>query len=552
MRAMNNLAKKLQSFWQADATSSLVTSATIIAIASLASRVLGVMRDRVLASSFGAGDVLDAYYAAFRLPDLLYNLLVVGALSAGFIPVFIAYRQKQRSEHDHWFLVNQFLTVSVVILGAGCALLAIFAPAVVPFITPGFHGEKLELVIMLSRIMFLSPILLGASAIVGGILQSYRQFVMYSLAPMLYNLGIIFGAIYLVPRFGVVGLAWGVVIGALGHLLLQFFSARRLGWRPRLLFEWNHPGLKEIGKLMLPNTLSLSVTQLNIFVLTILASGLESGSLAVFTLATNLVSVPMSLIGVSYALAAFPVLSEHAAKNELVAFRKVFSQTVRRIIFLIVPATVLLLLLRAQIVRVIFGAGAFGWRDTVLTLTVVGFLTVSLFAQALAPLLIRSFYAHHKTWPPFVMGVLSDGLIVAVSLLVGIHYGVAGLAAAFSFGTIVEIVGLWMLLHWKFGDLGERAVVYGLWRFTLAAISMVVIVQSSKIWAGALFGTVTAVGIFLQGAVAGGLGLVTYMLVLYAMNSEEVVEFAGVFSRRLGKLPMSQLSKEGLDEGEGI
>lgn len=548
---MKMISKAIRSFWRSDAASSLTTSAAIIAAASLVSRVLGVVRDRVLASTFGAGDVLDAYYAAFRLPDLLYNLLVVGALSAGFIPVFIAYRQKRRGDvdDDHWLLVNQFLTVAITTLGAGCALFAIFAPHVVPLITPGFHGEKLELVIMLSRIMFLSPILLGVSAIVGGILQSYRQFVMYSLAPMLYNLGIIFGVFFLVPRFGVTGLAWGVVLGALGHLVLQFFSARRLGWKPKLLITWNHPGLKQIGKLMVPNTLSLSVTQLNIFVLTILASGLESGSLAIFTLATNLVSVPMAIVGVSYALAAFPVLSEHAAKGEVVEFRQVFSRTVRRIVFLIVPATVLLLLLRAQIVRVIFGAGAFTWHDTILTLNVVGFLTVSLFAQALAPLLIRTFYTHHKTWPPFIIGVLSDGIIVLASIFIGIHYGVVGLAAAFSFGMIVKVIGLWLLLHWKFGDMGEGIVVRGLWQFTLAAMAMVAVVQGGKMLVGNMLGTNTALSVFLQGVIAGGLGLIVYGMILYLLKSEEMMEFGKVLSKRLGKLPLSQLAKEGLDQG---
>ena len=305
-------------------TKTITAAAIIIGSASLVSRLLGVLRDRVLAGEFGAGAELDMYYAAFRIPDLVFNLLVLGALSAGFIPVFSGYLKNKK---EAWELVNVATNALGIALLLLTALLLLITPLLMRMITPGFDSTQLEITSQLARIMFLSPLLLGISAIWGGVLQSLRQFFIYSLAPIVYNVGIIIGALYFVPSLGVYGLAWGVVLGAGLHMLIQLPPVLRLGYRYRPVIDFEHRGFRKIVAMMLPRTLGLLTSQLNFLVITIIGSTLAAGSIAIFNLANNLQSFPLGIFGISFAIAAFPTLSELADKKR--DFIRVFSTTVR-------------------------------------------------------------------------------------------------------------------------------------------------------------------------------------------------------------------------------
>lgn len=530
---------------------SVAASAFVIASASLGSRLLGVFRDRILAGQFGAGNVLDVYYAAFRIPDLIYNLIIVGALSAGFIPVFIAERQRSQAvsgrRATHWYLVNAVLSIAFAGLVLISVVLAFTVTRLTPWITPGFDAAKMAAVAKLSRIMFFSPVLLGVSAIIGGVLQSHRRFFAFALAPISYNIGIILGALFLVPWWGVSGLAWGVVLGAGLHLAVQFPSALRLGWRMQWVWDLRFPGVREIGRLMVPRTLALGVTQLNLLILTVLASYLTTGSVAVFNLATNLGMVPVALVGISYALAVFPVMAETAGHHDEL-FRETFARTVRQILFFVVPATILMILLRAQIVRAILGSGAFDWTDTVLTFEALRWLAVSLFAQAIIPLLVRAFYAHHDTRTPLIVGAIGDLTTLGVSFWLIDGYGVIGLAMAFSARAVVQALGLWVTLHWRIGDLGERGVVRALRQFTVAGVALAFVAQGIKIGLGQLTGTKTLAAIVLQGGVAAVSGLVAYGLVLLLWGSAELFELWAAVRQRMAPVPVT----EGLDETEGM
>lgn len=572
--------------WLIHPVKSITGAATVIAAASFFSRLLGVFRDRILASQFGAGADLDVYYAAFRVPDMIYNLLIVGALSAGFIPVFVATRQRLISgdksrtfpprgnlpalstdrqaagrdqegylelgkvrDKEAWHLVNAFMTTTFVSLVAICGLGIAFVDKIVPLVTPGFSPEKIFAVINLSRIMFLSPLLLGISAVVGGVLQSYRNFFVFSLAPIFYNVGIILGAIVLVPLIGLNGLAWGVVMGAALHLAVQLPTATKLGWSIGWVWDLKNKGLRMIWRLMLPRTLSLGVTQLNLLILTVAASYLTSGSVAIFNLATNLFMLPVGTIGIAYALAVFPTLSELARSDDTIGFRDSLRQTIQHVLFFIVPSTVLILLLRAQIVRFVLGSGAFDWDDTVMTFETLRFLAYSLFAQALIPILARAFYAYKNTATPLWAGLLGDGLTIFFSLILMGHYGVTGLAMAFSIGSIVQVVSLWIAMRWRIGDLGELKILIALKSFTIAGLVMAFVIQGVKTGVGVLFGTTTFFDIVLQGGLAGLAGIITYLSVLSLLQSEELDEFWAAWR---WKAAVVELSKEGLDEGEGI
>ncbi|MCB9799000.1 murein biosynthesis integral membrane protein MurJ, partial [Candidatus Nomurabacteria bacterium] len=373
-------------------------AAIVLAAASFVSRVIGVIRDRIFAHSFGAGDVLDVYYAAFRIPDIVYNLVIVGALSAGFIPIFLKAYTKNKKEA--WEMTNSLIHILGLALILVCALLYIFTPQLMHLVVPGFDDEKLSQTVILTRIMFLSPLLLGLSAIVSGVLQSLKSFFVYSLTPIVYNLGIIFGTVALVPHFGIVGLAYGVIIGACFHLLIQIPTLFAHGYRYQCLLNVKNRYLIDIGKLMIPRILTLGTVQLNLLVITILASTLGTGSVSAFNFANNLQHFPIGLIGISFAVAAFPVFSKLFAEENQEAFISHIVTTVKQILFFILPLTLIFLLLRAQIVRILLGSGAFDWGDTIMTANALAFFSLSLFAQCLVPLLIRAFYAMHNTWIP--------------------------------------------------------------------------------------------------------------------------------------------------------
>jgi putative peptidoglycan lipid II flippase len=528
----------------------ITSAAVVIGAASLASRLLGVFRDRVLAGEFGAGDVLDAYFAAFKIPDLVYNLLILGALSAGFIPVFVRIFYNDKKESEAWKLVNDLLNIMAVGLVVISAIFVLIMPYLMPFIAPGFSDEKLQITIGLSRIMFLSPIFLGLSNIFGGILQSFKRFFVYSLAPIFYNFGIIAGALFLVPRFGVYGLALGVVLGAFLHLLTQIPTSLHLGYHYAWSFNFKSWGIKRILRMMIPRTLGLAVTQINLVFMTIIASLLASGSLTIFNLANNLQSFPVGIFGVSFAIAAFPALSELATREDKGEFIKNFSNTTRQILFFLVPLTILFIVLRIQIVRVVLGSGQFDWEDTIVTAQTLAWFSFSLFAQALLPLLVRSFFAFHDSRTPFYIGLMSVVLNIALGWPLSLKYGIVGLALAFSISSIVNLILLWVLLKKRIHNLDEKYIAISVLKFSIAGFFMAIFTQGMKYVVEPFFGTDTFIGIFLQGFIAGLVGLGVYSLICLWLKSPEMIVFYNSLRRRLIKQALPEI--ESISEGEEI
>ena len=524
---------------------SITSAAIIIGAATLASSLIGMFRDRTLAGVFGAGDVLDAYYAAFRIPDLIYNLLVLGALSAGFIPLFTKYLHENETQHEKaWHFTNEILNVLLAGLIIICALFFIFAPYLIPLITPGFDQNKLSLTVNLTRIMFLSPLLLGISSIFSAILKSFKRFLVYSLAPIFYNLGIVFGALVLVRWFGVYGLAIGVVLGALLHLLIQIPTSVNLGYHYKFILKLKDEGLKKISGFMAPRTLTLAISQLNLLVITIIASTLLSGSLAIFNLANNLQLFPLGLFGISFAIAAFPTLSALALKEDKAEFIKSFSNTTREILFFMIPSSVLLFVLRAQIVRVVLGSGNFTWDNTILTIDTVAMFCLSLFAQALIPLLIRAFYALHNALTPFLIGLFSAVLNIILSLYLtkpfvafgyNFDFGVAGLALAFSLANIFNLILLWLTLRLKTQNLDEKNIFWSILKIVLATLVMAAVTQFMKYGIEPYFGTRTFLGIFLQGLISGLVGIAVFIVAGLVLRSKEMYTFVNSIKKRIFK-----------------
>ena len=499
----------------------------MIGAAGLLSDIAGLIRDRILAHNFGAGPVMDAYYAAFKIPDLIYNLLIVGALTAGFIPTFtkIFYRNNN-DRSGAWQLANNIINIVGILLLILAGLGMIFTPLLTKIIAPGFSGSQLSQAISFTRVMFFSPFILGISMVMGGILQSLRQFVLYSIAPIFYNVGIIIGATILTQTpLKTNGLPVGVIFGALLHASIQIYGAYKNGYRWEWRFKILDKETRHIGKLMIPRTLGVAITQLNTVVVTMLASLLPIGSVAVYHYANNLQSVPIGIIGIPFALAVFPFLSQSVATDNGPGFIKHLSGATRQVLFFIIPFSLITLLLRAQIVRVILGSGAFDWNATIATADALAFFSLGLFAQSLVPLYARAFYALSNTKTPFTLGVIAELIAIIAALLLMKPLGVAGLALASSIGVILNLGMLVIALRQLTGSLEEMKTLHFLFRLAVAGLLMAIIIQTLKYPLAKKLDLDHFWGILLHGGISGTLGLLAYGAVCYLLKVEEMMNF---------------------------
>ncbi len=533
-------------------TEHVTSAAALLGIASLASRVVGLIRDRLLAAHFGAGSQLDVYYAAFRWPDTLYNLLIVGALTAGFIPIFTQCRE-QDGESSAAQLAGRVLSVTAVAMGMVSLVLVIGARWIVPVTVAGFSPAQVAETITLTRIMALSPLLLGLSAVMGGVLQSTKRFLAFALAPMLYNLGIIVGVLCLAPRFGIRGVAVGVVLGAVLHLIAQaipVLRTRALSLRAPSIRE---PRIRRIFTLMGPRTLGLAITQLNLIVLLALASSLSDGSVSVLAFANNLQSVPLGLVGISFAVAALPVLAEAAAKRDTQKTTELVSSLTRQVLVLVIPMAAWLILLRVQAVRLLLGQGQFDWDDTIRTSLLVGWFAISLPAQALIPLFARVWYAYQNAWIPFMIGVFAEVVNIGFALYLRQFFGVTGLAMAFSLAAVVQVAGLFWLLHRQ--RLVNRSPVWpGAWKMMLALFASLVAGYLVRQLVGTIFPLRATWQVLLQAGLSGTACLVVYGGIAQVLKLDEWRLITEVFTRRLwrksklsSKLELTESASSSID-----
>jgi putative peptidoglycan lipid II flippase len=489
---------------------SITGAALLLGAASFLSRIVGLFRDRILAHQFGAGAELDIYTAAFRIPDFLYNIIIVGALSAGFIPIFLEIYQKEKKQA--WIFTNRVISLTFLSLGA-ISLISFFAlPYFIHILVPGFSDDATHQTLVLTRIMLFSPILLGLSAVVSSVLQSLRSFFVYSLTPIFYNLGIIFGTIFFVPKFGLQGLAWGVVLGAALHFLVQVPILFHYGFSFSPQFSINNTSVKKLLTLMVPRTITLATMQISVLIVTFFASSLHSGSIAIFSFANNITSLPIGIIGISFAVAAFPTLSDLAVKNNTKEFASHISSTTRQILFFILPLTVIFISLRAQIVRVLLGSGQFNWEDTIVTASTVGMFSIALFAHSLIPLYTRAFYAFHNTKTPFLRAILSLIITTILCLILKPYFGVAGLALGISLSAILELFLLILSLKKIIHVLDAKRIITAASKMFLSASIMAFTIQILKSPLSKIFDVQTFLGIFLQGFIAGGIGILLYFL----------------------------------------
>ncbi|MEK9200954.1 MAG: murein biosynthesis integral membrane protein MurJ, partial [Patescibacteria group bacterium] len=381
----------------------ILSAAFVIMVTYGLSNIVGLLKTRLLISYFfDTAGLLDVYYAAFVIPDTIFQLLVIGSLSAAFIPVFSRLLVKKESEA--WYVASVSLNL-VVFLLAGISLLIFWqAPSLSRLIAPGFTGEQITIMSTLLRILLISQIFFSVSGFLTGIIQSHQRFLIPALAPLFYNFGIVLGTIILTPSLGIYAPAIGVVIGSVLHVAIQLPLARHLGFKFTFKLDISHTSVKEIVKLVPPRALALGIDQIEQFVSVVLASLLSAGSLSLLNVSRLLYTIPSTLFGVSIGQAALPALSRESSLEDKDKFYHTFSSALIQVAFLALPVSTLFIVLRIPIVRLVFGSSSFPWTATLLTAKALAILALSSTFAAIMHLVIRGFYALHNTKTPLIVG----------------------------------------------------------------------------------------------------------------------------------------------------
>ncbi|KKW14427.1 MAG: hypothetical protein UY54_C0018G0003 [Parcubacteria group bacterium GW2011_GWA2_50_10b] len=547
------MVKRLLGFFYQE-TSSLNQAAFLLGFFSLLSQFLGFLRDRLLAHMFGAGSELDVYYAAFRIPDFLF-VSVASIVSLSVLIPFIIERESAGREALRDFIdsVSSFFGLLMLMVVVPAYFLI---PALSGLLFKGFSPAALEKVILISRLMLVSPVILGLSNLFGSLTQAYNRFLIYALAPILYNAGIVIGILLFSSRFGITGAAIGVILGAVLHLLVQVPYLWQSGLLPRLSRKPDWELIKNVVGISLPRTLTLSMSSITFLFLIAMAARMADGSVSILSLSNNIQTISLSLIGVSYSLAAFPTLTRKFQEKDITAFIAQMTTSTRFIIFWSLPLTALLVVLRAQIVRVLLGSGLFDWPATRLTAAAVALFVVSSLFQSLILLFMRGFYSAGFTKKPFYINLLSTAVLgVGTYGLVNLFYRseafhffitslmkvedlpasvVLMLPLGFSLGTVLNVAILWVAFEREFPGFSkgiERTLFEGL---GAACIMGAVAYAGLNILAG-FFNPDTLVGIFFQGFIAGLLGIAAAIFVLSALKSQELSQVSKVLHGRFWK-----------------
>jgi putative peptidoglycan lipid II flippase len=420
----------------------IARSSLIVSGGFLAAKVLGFVREVLIAHAFGTTGQLDAYYAAFNLPDLLFALIPGGALASVFIPVLAGYLTTD-DRTGGWRLASAVLNVVFLAVAVGSLIVTLTAPWLVAHVlAPGFSPQLQALTVDLMRLVLLSTLIFGVSGVVMGVLHAHQHFLLPAVAPVVYNLGIIFGAVVLAPRMGIFGLAWGVVAGAALHLIVQVPALIHFGARWSPTIGLGNAGAYEIVRLIGPRILTLGVVRINFLVMTNLASGLGVGSVSALNYAWDLMQLPESLIGTAIATAAFPTLAELVARGDRNGLRTTVSTTLWAILGLTVPAAIGLIVLGRPMIQLVFQRGAFDASSTQAVYWALQFYALGLVGHSTLEVATRIFYAEHDTRTPFLVAAAAMLAHLALSLTLMHGLGHGGLALANSLAVSLEVSGL--------------------------------------------------------------------------------------------------------------
>jgi len=521
-------------------------AAYLLAFFAILSQLLALVRDRLFASQFGAGELLDVYYAAFRIPDIAFTVIIALVSSAVLVPRITHLLDKEKKEQDDFInsIFSTLLVLSVILCGGLFVCIPQLSNLLFPEIMEGKYATEL---VGITRILLLQPILLSLSGFFSSFVQVFKKFYAYALSPIFYNAGIIIGVIFFYPVYGVYGLAMGVVLGALLHFLIQVPVVRSHDIIPKFTFRIKTKPVLDVLRISIPRTVALAGSQITMLILISLAGTLVTGSIALFTFGYNLQSVPLAIIGVSYSMAAFPALSSLYKNKMRKEFIKHVLRAAKHIMFWSIPVMVLFIVLRAQIVRTILGSGAFSWSDTKLVAAALALFSISVVAQSLILLFSRAFYAAGETKRPLFYAIISLSLTVLSAWFLlfwyelsprfvgmfesimrvdgGAQSAVLMLPIAFSLGQLCFATLLWYSFQKEYNCFSKE-LLHGVWQSVVASlcIGLTSYLLLQILAPLSFIDTTTLVGIFAQGLFAGIGGILVGVFVLILLENDEIFE----------------------------
>ena len=432
----------------------LFTGTILLALSQLLSRILGVVRDHLFAVTFGTGGLgvmsLDTYYAAFRIPDLLYTLLMYGTVSVAFIPLFTELKTKKTMK-ESWEFTNSLLNFFLILFIGISGSIILFTEPILQLFVPGFTPEQMEITINLVRIMMISPLFFSVTSIMVAVQNTFHRFTMHAIGPLVYNLGIIGSIVFFGETYGVYGITWGVIVGAFFYMILQIFGAMQCGWKWQPILYLNTRPFREMIRMVLPRILGLSAMQINLVVDTFIASSLAVGSLTVLNLAINLQTLPFGMIAISVAITTFTHFSFLATTKQWNELQKKVENSVKQIWFLLLPASVGMWILSGDLIWILFGGGAFTQGDAMQTQEILGFFLIAIIAHGMIPLISRVFFALKNTWTPVYIALISVGINIILSFQFAPHMGPAGLALANAIAMWINFLLLGLALKKRIG-----------------------------------------------------------------------------------------------------
>jgi putative peptidoglycan lipid II flippase len=513
---------------------SISSASIILAVTFGLSAILGFLRSRFLYAQFFQCCVLDldAYNAAFRLPDLIFKLLVTGALSASFIPVFASYLHKDKK--IAYRMASSVINILLLVFILTAIIIFIFARPLSNIIASGFTPYQVDLMVNMTRILLLAQIFFLLSNFVTGILHVEQTFLIPSLSPIIYNAFIILSIFTLVPFFGIYGPVYGAVVGAFFHLAIQLPLLFRQGFNYKVIIDRNLAGVKEVFRLMLPRSLSLGLGEIENTVTLFFASTLAAGSISLLNLSLQLVYLPSRIFGSTVGQASLPILSKSVAKNQMDVFRDTVRKTIIRSLYLALPVSSLILINRVAIVRIAFGAKEFPWSATLLTAKTLAFLVPAIAAQAIVQILVRAFYALHDTKTPLKISLISLIINVLTSYLFVnfTNWGILGLAVSASVSNLIQCIGLWYmfikiidgegwpLIFWRITKILFASIIAGLVSWASLQIVDLFILDTSK-----TFFVIIAFGICIF------TGLISFIFSSWLLKIEELHEYNRLFKK---------------------
>jgi len=514
----------------------LLKAAGFLMAAQLASRILGFLRETLMAGFYGQGGATDAYTASFILPDLLYWLLVGGVLSAAFIPVFSRYIAEGK-EKEGWRVASSVVNLILLTLGVLTLVGLFFAPQFVRLVVPGLAAENMALATHLTRILLMQPLFMALSGLTMGILNSYKIFWPSALGTVLYNACVIFfGTILANPAdpHSISGFAVGVVVGAFVSFAVQIPALTKVGMRYYPIIDWHDPGVRRIGALAVPIIISYSLNQIQVAVNANFGSQLFPGSITAFLWSYRLFQLPVGIFAIAIAVATFPTMTEQAALKQWDQLRQTVSQAVRMVIFITLPISAGMIVLRFPLIRVLFQHGHFTAQDTYTTAFPLLFFAVGISAQSVIQILPRAFYALQDTWTPVTLGIIAMVVnVIAMVLLVG-PLEVGGLAFATSIAAFVNMILLFYMLRRRLGQMDGWAMFGTSVQTLTASLFMAVVIWAWSEFLTPLIGTqmLASLTVLLTGTLLGALAFAVMAKILRMGEFEQAMDLV---NRRIGK-----------------